>query len=343
DAFVEAFVQGVMRHFPSAILQWEDFAKHHAGTLLERYRDRLCAFNDDIQGTGAVTLAGLLSAADVLGLPLAEQRVVVLGAGSAAIGIADQIVAAMVEGGRSLATARAALWLVDSQGLVHAGRADLEPAKQPYAQPLAAMAGWAVAQPGQISLLEVVQHVHPHALIGTAAQPGAFSEPIVRAMAQHTARPVIFPLSNPTSKSEAVPADLIAWTDGRALVATGSPFAPVSYGGRTIHIGQCNNVFIFPGVGLGVIASGARRVTDTMFVAAARALSLWAPTRHDPTAPLYPSLMQARAVSQQVAIAVGLAAMRAGVAEPLPEAELARRVQATIWEPRYVPYHRAEG
>ncbi|MEI8167786.1 MAG: malic enzyme-like NAD(P)-binding protein, partial [Chloroflexales bacterium] len=154
----------------------------------------------------------------------------------------------------------------------------------------------------------------------------------------HTARPVIFPLSNPTSKSEAVPADLLAWTDGRALVATGSPFPPVSYGGQTITIGQCNNVFIFPGVGLGVSASGARRVTDTMFVAAARALSLWAPARHDPTAPLYPSLAQARAISQHVAVAVGLAAMRAGVAEPLPEAELAERVRATMWEPRYVPY-----
>ncbi len=338
DAFVEAFVQGVMRHFPHAILQWEDFAKQHAGTLLERYRDRLCTFNDDIQGTGAVTLAGLLSAADLSGIPLAAQRIVILGAGSAAIGIADQIVAAMVDQGRTLAAARAAIWLVDSQSLVHAGRSDLEPAKQIYAQPFAAVADWAVERPERITLLEVVEHVHPHALIGTAAQPGAFAELVVRAMARHTARPVIFPLSNPTSKSEAVPADLLAWTDGRALVATGSPFPPVSYGGQTITIGQCNNVFIFPGVGLGVSASGARRVTDSMFVAAARALSLWAPARHDPTAPLYPSLAQARAISQHVAVAVGLAAMRAGVAEPLPEAELAERVRATMWEPRYVPY-----
>ena len=341
DAFVETFVQGVMQHFPHAILQWEDFAKHRAGTLLERYRDQLCSFNDDIQGTGAVTLAGLLSAADVIGIPLARQRIVILGAGSAAIGIADQIVTAMVDQGRPLAEARAALWLVDSQGLVHTGRSDLEPAKQVYAQPQAAVSGWTVALPELISLQEVVKHVHPHALIGTAAQPGAFTESLVWTMAQHTARPVIFPLSNPTSKSEAVPADLIAWTRGRALVATGSPFAPVSYGGKTFTIGQCNNVFIFPGVGLGVIAAGARRVTDTMFVAAARALSLWAPIRHDPTAPLYPSLTQARAISQQVAVAVGLAAMQAGVAEPLAEAELTQRVAAMMWTPQYVPYTRA--
>ncbi len=340
DEFVESFVQAVKNLFPNAILQWEDFAKQNAARLLERYRDQLCTFNDDIQGTGAVTLAGLITAADITGIPLGEQRVVILGAGSAAIGIADQIVAAMVHAGRSLAEARAAIWLVDSRGLVHSGRADLEPAKQVYAHPVEQVAAWGSADLARVPLLEVVQHVRPTALLGTAAQPGAFNEAIVRTMAAHTPRPVIFPLSNPTSKSEARPTDLLAWTDGRALVATGSPFAPVNVNGQSVSIGQCNNAFIFPGVGLGVLVSGARRVTDGMFIAAARALSARAPIRRDPRLALYPALEEVRQVSRDVAHAVARAAMAAGVAPPMADDELARQIEAAMWQPVYRPYRR---
>ncbi len=340
DAFVERFVQAVQHLFPNAILQWEDFAKHNAARLLEHYRDQLCTFNDDIQGTGAVTLAGLMTAADITDIPLREQRVVILGAGSAAIGIADQIVAAMVHEGLSLAEARAAIWLVDSRGLVHTGRADLEPAKQVYAHPVERVVTWGYADPARVPLLEVVQQVRPTALLGTAAQPGAFNEAIVRSMAAHTPRPVIFPLSNPTSKSEARPADLLEWTDGRALVATGSPFAPVNVNGQSIPIGQCNNAFIFPGIGLGVLVSGARRVTEGMFIAAARALSALAPIRRDPRLALYPALEDVRLVSRNVALAVAQAAMAEGLAPALASDELARQIEAAMWQPVYRPYRR---
>jgi malate dehydrogenase (oxaloacetate-decarboxylating) len=340
DNFVEAFVQAVMCLFPNALLQWEDFAKNNARRLLDRYRDRLCTFNDDIQGTGAVTLAGLLAATSITGSKLSEQRIVILGAGSAATGIGEQLVAALAGEGRTLDEAKAALWLVDSHGLVHDGRMDLEPFKRQYAQPLSRAVAFHLARPTGISLAEVVRQVHPTILIGTSAQPGAFSEPIVREMAQQVERPIIFPLSNPTSKSEAALADLISWTEGRAIVATGSPFPDVTFGRRVFRNSQCNNVFIFPGVGLGVLASGARRVTDAMFVAAAHALSELSPARNDPTASLYPPLEQVRQVSRQVALAVGAEAQRAGLAEPMSPEELARRVDAMMWIPRYARLRR---
>jgi malate dehydrogenase (oxaloacetate-decarboxylating) len=347
DDFVEAFVQAVMLVFPNVLLQWEDFAKNNARRLLDRYRDRLCSFNDDIQGTGAVTLAGLLAAVDITGAKLRDRRIIMLGAGSAATGIADQIVAAMVDEGSAEEQARAAIWLVDSHGPVHTGRMDLEPAKQRYAQPLEHAVELHLARPTGVTLLDVVRQVRPTILIGTAAQPGAFSESVVREMARHVERPIIFPLSNPTSRSEAAPADLLAWTEGRALVATGSPFPDVHHGGRTIRIGQCNNVFIFPGMGLGVIASGAPRVTDTMFVAAARALSEHSPVRRnpngeqgDPHASLFPMLEHVREVSRDVALAVGAEAQHAGLAEATTLEELARRVDATMWTPRYARLRR---
>ncbi len=334
DAFVDAFVPAVQHVYPGALLQWEDFARGNARHLLERYRDQLCTFNDDIQGTAAVTLAGLLAAADVMGVPLREQRVVMLGAGSASTGVADLLVMAMVEDGASEVEARGRIWLLDSHGLVHTGRTDLNTEKARYAQPAWPPTGGA-DQP--LDLLEVVRHVRPTILIGTAARKGAFSEEAVREMARHVARPVIFPLSNPTEKSEATPADLLRWTDGRALVATGSPFPDVELDGRPVHIGQCNNMFVFPGVGLGVLASGARRITDGMFLAAARALSAAAPSRGDPQAPLYPPIERVRAASRAVALAVAAEAMRAGVAGQLDPETLAQRVDAMMWEPRYRP------
>jgi malate dehydrogenase (oxaloacetate-decarboxylating) len=340
DDFVEAFVRAVLAVFPTALLQWEDFAKHNARRLLDRYRDRLCTFNDDIQGTGAVTLAALMAAASVAGKTLSDQRFVILGAGSAATGIAEQIVAAMAAEGRSKADALAALWLIDSHGLVHAGRQDLDPAKRALAQPLERAAAYHLARPDGAGLAEIVRQVQPTVLIGTAARAGAFDERIVREMASHVAHPIIFPLSNPTSKSEANPADLLAWTDGRAVIATGSPFPDVRYAGRTIHVSQCNNVFVFPGVGLGVIAAGARRVTDGMFVAAARALGELSPARRDRLAPLLPSVEDVRAVARHVALAVAAEAQRAGVADTTSADELARRIDATIWQPRYARVRR---
>jgi malate dehydrogenase (oxaloacetate-decarboxylating) len=335
--FIEAFVQGVRRIFPRALLQWEDFGKDNARPLLERYQHQICTFNDDIQGTGAVTLAGLLAAVDALGAALSAQRVIVLGAGSASTGICEQIVAAMQAEGSSAAEALSTIWLVDSQGLVHGGRGNLEPAKGMFAQPVERIADWAGADERNILLEEVVRQVRPTVLIGTAAQEGAFTEAIVREMARHSERPIILPLSNPTSKCEATPEDLLAWTDGKALVATGSPFEPVVRDGRAIAIGQCNNAFIFPGLGLGVIASGARRVTPGMFLAAARALSELAPIRTDSSGPLFPPMRGdvVRAVSLSVALAVGAAAQEEGMAKRTTKADLERRVAKEMWDPHY--------
>lgn len=340
DEFIQAFVEAVKQKFPHVLLQWEDFSKHNAAQLLERYRDHLCTFNDDIQGTGAVTVAGLLAAMKATQSKLSDQRVVILGAGSAATGICDQIVAAMLHGGISEHDARQSLWLVDSQGLVHDGRGNLETQKKKYAQPTDRMAEWKVSDPNSFTFRDVVTNVQPTVLIGTSAQAGAFSEEIIREMASHVERPVIFPLSNPTSKSEATPSDLLDWTSGRALIATGSPFPPTSYSGRMIRTGQCNNSFIFPGVGLGVIASGARRVTDSMFVVAARTLSDFSPILNDADAPLYPPLESVRDISREVALAVGVEAQRTGVAESTSIYELERNVIGKMWRPHYVPLRR---
>jgi len=340
DDFIEAFVQAVIEEFPNVLLQWEDFSKNNATRLLERYRDRLCTFNDDIQGTGAVTLAGFLAAMDVIGSKISKQQIVMLGAGSSATGISDQIVSAMMSEGLTQREARSAIWLVDSHGLVHTGRRGLEPFKQKYAQDTARVSDWQSADPDRITLLDVIRNVKPSILIGTSAQPGAFTEELIREMAKHVERPVIFPLSNPTSKSEAVPEDLINWTDGRALVATGSPFPSVVFQNRTIDIGQCNNAFVFPGVGLGVIASGARRVTDEMFVAAARALAEFSPALHDPAASLYPALEGVRTMSRRVASAVAGEALRSGLANAASKEELERQIDGKVWSPCYARYVR---
>ena len=339
EDFIDAFVVAIKEKFPRALLQWEDFSKHNAPNILERYRDRLCTFNDDIQGTGAVTVAGLLAASSLTHTKLSDHRIVILGAGASAIGICDQIVAGMKVEGAQEAEARARLWLVDSQGLVHTGRTKLGPFKQKYAQAIEETLHWTLDDPPQLSFSEVIKNVQPTILIGTSAQPGAFTEQIVSEMAKHVERPVIFPLSNPTSKSEATPSDLFDWTEGRAIIATGSPFPAVVRDGRAIRIGQCNNSFIFPGVGLGVIACGARRVTDAMFVAAARVLSEFAPVLFDPEAPLYPPLEQVREVSLRVAVAVAREAQRSGLAE-VDLDNLEQTTTGKMWTPDYVPLRR---
>jgi len=337
DDFIEAFVKAVTRRFPRVLLQWEDFAKGNASRLLDKYRDRLCTFNDDIQGTGAVTVAGLLAAMKVTGSKLGSQKIVILGAGSSAIGISDLIVEGMKFEGLSEEESRSLIWLIDSRGLVHSARADLEPAKRRYAQSTELLAGWQRDRTDKISLDDVVRNVHPTILIGTSAQPGAFTENIVRMMASNTARPVIFPLSNPTSKSEASPGDILNWTEGRAIVATGSPFKPVVHNGRTFTIGQCNNAFIFPGVGLGVLASKAERVTQQMFVSAAVSLSKFSPMLADPFGALYPPLETVRDISREVAFTVGIAAQNAGLAKAMSSEELKRAIEMKIWTPHYRP------
>lgn len=340
DDFIEAFISAVMSKFPDVLLQWEDFARHNARRLLDRYADRLCTFNDDIQGTGAVTLAGLLAAVKVCGERLRDQRIVMFGAGSAATGIAEQIVTAMISEGLSASEARRKLWLIDIGGLVHDGRSDLEELSRPYAQPRERISEWHLAKADRVTLADVVSNLHPTVLLGLAAQAGAFTEEIVLEMTRHVKRPIIFPLSNPTSRSEATPEDLFRWTSDKAIVATGSPYAAVqtSMPGVRRHIGQCNNAYIFPGVGLGVIASGARRVKQEMFMAAARALAEISPALSDSVASLFPPLTEVREVAKHVALAVGSAAQQLGVAEPTTSEELERRIKATMWSPHYARY-----
>jgi malate dehydrogenase (oxaloacetate-decarboxylating) len=347
DAFIERFVSAVKKRWPLVLLQWEDFAKGNAARLLEKYQNQLCTFNDDIQGTGAVSAAGVMAAVRALGGKMLDQRVVILGAGSAAMGIGDQIVMAMLQeggdGAAALAAARSKIWLVDSQGLVSLDRENLEPGKKRFAQFPSRMADWTVANRGRIDFAETVRYACPTILIGTSAQPGVFTKEIVLEMERHSPRPIIFPLSNPTSKCEATPEDLLAWTEGRALVATGSPYSPVTVGNKIRVIGQCNNAYIFPGMGLGVTASGARRVTDEMFFAAARTLADLSPAIQDPDASLFPDLSTIRDVSYQVALSVAQMAQSQGHADPLPIKELERRVRAKTWIPRYARYRLGAG
>src|SRR5271157_2042470 len=337
DAFIDAVVAAVVRKFPGVLLQWEDFAQAHAGPILDRYRDRLCTFNDDIQGTAAVTTGTLLAAVAIAGGRLRDQRVAILGAGSAGCGIGEQLVAAMVEEGLAEHEARSRFFLIDRQGLLHDGLAGLRRFQERFVQPKDRVTGWRTGSGETIGLLDVVQNARPTILIGVSGQPGTFTEAIVRAMAEHVDRPIIFPLSNPTSRAEASPADLIAWTDGRAWIATGSPFDDVLYGDRRYPVAQCNNSYIFPGLGLGVLAVKAQRVSDAMFMAAARALAGCSPARDDPAGPLLPPLAESRRVSRVIALAVAAAAQRDGLAAPCRPEKLVRLVDSKIWQPHYLP------
>ena len=333
--FVDQFVQAVKQELPGTCLQWEDFATPHARPLLNRYRDQLLTFNDDIQGTSAIALGAVLGAVKMTGKKLGEQQIVMLGAGSAGIGVADGLRAAMKQEGLSEDEARSRFWVVDKDGLLHSGRKDLTAEQSVYAQPESRVSGWPRTSNGNIGLADVIGGINATILIGLSTVPGAFSEPIVREMARKVERPIIFPLSNPTSRSEANGEDLIHWTDGRALVASGSPFAPVTYVGRKIPIAQCNNIYIFPAMGLGLVASGARRVTEPMMLAAARALAANSPALKDPSASLLPPLTQLREVAASIAIAVGVEAQKNGVAPKINDDELRERVLKTQWTPAY--------
>jgi malate dehydrogenase (oxaloacetate-decarboxylating) len=338
DDFVDQFIQAVKHELPTTLLQWEDFATPHARPILERYRDQLLTFNDDIQGTAAVALGAILGAINVTEKRLRDQQIVFLGAGSAGIGVADYLQAALVQDGLAEEEARRHFWMVDKDGLLHSGRRDLTPDQRVYVQPSDRVANWPRTFNGQIGLADVMGSVNATMLIGLSTVGGAFTEAIVREMARKVERPIIFPLSNPTTRSEATAEDLIRWTDGRALVATGSPFAPVSFNGRTIPIAQCNNVYIFPAVGLGLVTSGARRVTDGMMQAAARALGQSSPALHDPYASLLPAPKDLRQVAVAIAVAVGDEAQRAGLAPQTSIEELRAKAVATQWTPVYASY-----
>lgn len=333
--FVNLFVQAVKRKWPQVLLQFEDFAQTHATPLLKKYRDQLCTFNDDIQGTAAVTVGTLLAAVKVAGVQLSEQNVVFLGAGPAGCGIAEQLVAAMIKEGAAEKAARRRIFMVDRVGLLHNRSEGLLSSQQKLAQPYDQVKSWNADQSHGISFLQAIKQVKPGILVGVSGQPGLFNEEIIRTMAAATNRPMIFPLSNPTARIEAVPADLIRWTAGKALVATGSPFAPVQFNGKSYPIAQCNNSYIFPGMGLGILAANARRVTDAMFMAAAEALCNCSPASNNHQASLLPALDNIHIIRMEIAVAVATQAQADGVAEQMPEEVLRQKIEDTFWEPCY--------
>ena len=343
DDFIEAFVSAVAKRWPHVLLQWEDFAKNNATRMLERYRDRLCTFNDDVQGTAAVATGTLLAAVNVTGVPLTEQRIAVMGAGSAGCGIASLIRKAMTDAGLSDSEAGKRFFMVDRDGLLVDGMDGIASFQQPFLQDKAAIADWKLDHPDRVALLDVVRNAKPTVLIGVSGQAGAFSESVVRAMAEINKRPVIFPLSNPTSRAEATPDDLQAWTDGRAVIGTGSPFPPIERNGAKFMVDQTNNSYIFPGVGLGAIAVKASRVSDQMFMAAAKALAAASPARDDPTKSLLPPVTSLREVSITVALAVALQAHKEGLTQGVDTDQIDGLIRNKVWTPHYVPYNRIEG
>ncbi len=342
DDFVDAFVSAVKRRWPHVLLQWEDFAGSNAERLLNRYRDQLCTFNDDIQGTAAVATATLLAARFVTGVPIKEQRIAFFGFGSAGIGIARLLVSVMQDQGLTEQEAYGRIYAIGRRGMLVEGGPGVRPEQQAFVRKRSEAQHWRLSRPGEIGLADVVGNARPTVLIGVSGEPGAFTEDVVRAMATYTERPVIFPLSNPTSRSEATPQQLLDWTDGRALIGTGSPFEPANVNGRLLPIDQTNNSYIFPGLALGVISSQASRVSDAMIKTAALALADLSPARNDKRASLLPPLESIRSVSSMVAKAVGLQAIHQGLT-PGDESGFEAALASNIWEPVYLPYELDDG
>ena len=335
QAFIDRFVAAVQRVFPGVLLQWEDLLKANAIKQLNRFRDQICSFNDDIQGTAAVVLAGVVGALRITGQALKDQRILFAGAGASATGISHLLVEAMEQQGLSTQEGRRRIWLVDSRGLVTTAREGLEEYKAPFARDRNEVGTYACQDHSRITLEEAVRNAKPTILIGTSGTPNMFSEAIVRLMAEANQRPVIFPLSNPTSKSECTPEDAIRWSDGRAIVATGSPFPPVTYSGNRFRIGQGNNAFVFPGIGLGVWLAGATRVTNGMFLEAARALSTQLTESDLRENAVYPELTRIRECSLSVACAVMRKAASEGIATAEIPSPLEENVRKAMWFPEY--------
>ncbi len=337
DEFVDTFVSAVKRRWPDVLLQWEDFAGGNAAKFLTRYRDQLCTFNDDIQGTAAVATGTLLSAINVTGIPMREQRIAVLGFGGAGVGISQLILSALRDAGLSEKEAYSRFHAVDRYGLVMKGSQGLRPEQEPFARNPIDVAGWTVADPKNIGLVDVIKNAKPTVLIGVSGQPGTFTEEAIRTMASQVDRPVIFPLSNPVSRCEATPQQIAEWTNGRALIGTGSPFPPTTFKGKPVIFAQTNNSYIFPGLALGILSSRARRVSDAMVKASALGLAELSPTRKDKSGGLLPPLASIRSISLSVARAVGLQAIKDGLAQ-VNEDSLEKELTANVWEPAYQAY-----
>ncbi|WP_117235412.1 NAD-dependent malic enzyme [Vibrio maerlii] len=341
DAFVEEFIQAVQRRWPDALIQFEDFAQKNAMPLLNRYKDRICCFNDDIQGTAAVTVGSLMAACKAAGSKLSEQRITFLGAGSAGCGIAEAIIAQMVSEGISDEQARSQVYMVDRWGLLQEGMQNLLDFQKRLVQKNTNIADWtSESEESGFDLHDVVRNAKPTVLIGVSGAPGLFSKAIIQEMHQHCERPIVFPLSNPTSRVEATPNDIIRWTDGKALVATGSPFAPVVHNGESFSIAQCNNSYIFPGIGLGVLAVSASRVTDEMLMESSRALSECSPMAKNGSGALLPPLEEIHLVSKKIAFAVAKKAIEQGVALEITDEALEQAIDQHFWQPVYRRYKR---
>jgi malate dehydrogenase (oxaloacetate-decarboxylating) len=340
DNFIQMFVEAVKKKFPGVYLHWEDFGRDNARKNLNRFRQDICSFNDDIQGTGAVALASVLAGVQASGVPIQDQKVVVMGAGTAGAGIADQIFDAMVRSGLSESEARSRFYLIDREGLLMEDMPGLMPFQKPYARKAGDIAGWKLDAPGKVTLGDTVRNVHPTILIGCSTVAGAFSEAIVKDMAAHTERPLIMPLSNPTSKAEAHPLDVLSWTNGKALIATGSPFGYVDFGGKKQRISQCNNALVFPGLGLGVIISKAKMVSDDMLWAACRTLSEYSPAKNDSSAPLLPDFENVEEISKGIALAVAEQACSEGLAGVDSSTDFELEICRKSWKAQYYPYRK---
>ncbi|KTD16223.1 NAD-dependent malic enzyme [Legionella jordanis] len=340
DDFILTFVNAIHKHFPNAFLHWEDFGRSNARRILDKFQDKLCTFNDDIQGTGAVTLAALLAACDVTGIELENHRIVVYGAGSAGTGISDQIVDAMVRRGHSPEEAYSRFWLIDRQGLLVNSDLELTEAQKPYARKPEEIESWYSNSRHYPSLTDTVRQIRPTILIGCSAQPGAFSQDIIEIMSSTCERPIVFPLSNPDDRCEAQPADIMTWSEGRALIATGTAFPAVEYQNRLLQIAQCNNALVFPGIGLGVLAVKALRLSKGMIWAAAEALSEFAPSKKDSFLPLLPSLDDAQVVAKHIAVTVARKAIEENLAQINQDADLETIIKDMFWEPRYLPFRK---